>query len=126
MLCSDAIMSSVVSKYFAIISSMGRYFVQKSSYIFCMISLFLSPSSLSFAPTLLQMVKNILYLNSVFKQLSIYVAGFWQLVITSTPCNCFTSPVATTILSGLFCINNLTLFKTYRLDIYISSNTTIS
>ena len=68
MLCSDAIMPSVISKYFGIFSLNGNFFSQKCSYMLFMISLFLSPSSPSFAPTLLQTVKKTLYLNIISKQ----------------------------------------------------------
>ena len=57
-------------------SSGNFFFYQKSSYMLLMISLFLSPSSLPFAPTLLQTVKEILFLSSISKQLSTYVVGF--------------------------------------------------
>ena len=46
------------------------FFFQQSLYILLMISLFLSPSSLSFAPTLLHTCKNILYLNTTSVQCS--------------------------------------------------------
>ena len=88
MLCSDAIMPSVISKYFGIFSLNGNFFSQKCSYMLFMISLFLSPSSPSFAPTLLQTVKKTLYPSSgvttsqKFKSVAVANICYWVLAVS--------------------------------------------
>ena len=59
MVCFDAIMSSVITKYFGIISLVGSLCIQKSSYM-SLIIIIIYPFSLSLAPTPLQIVKKVL------------------------------------------------------------------
>ena len=126
MFFSDAIRSAVVLKYFLTNSVIGMRFIHMSSYIRFKVLRFSFAFGSSLAPSLLQILSIILYLNIWLIQSSAYSSGFLVLVRSSIGGSCLTPPAPIMVLQrraylfGSFFLGGCLFFSFFLLFLGLS------